>query len=281
MLKRFTILGLGGGGMKGILQVGALTELAKHQPLEFPDGVYGCSVGAIIGTYVAFGLPIDKMIPLSKKYLTQKAILPSVGLYDISTCLSSKGLFSMSTFEATIIKMFEEAGLDVRDKNIGDAKMPLFIVTSNVTKGKPAILSKNVSVIEALKCSCCVPGVFKPQMLYGQVYVDGGLFSPNIRGIVPLTPTTLIIVLPRPKTLEITATTLSSISSIDFAFELISIATKQGVSNKCNECTLSLVHPNVTSTTDIMTVDIDSILKFTSSKLRRFLSTKNFYDEII
>jgi predicted acylesterase/phospholipase RssA len=281
MRRRFTILGLGGGGMKGILQIGALTELAKHQPLEFPDGIYGCSIGAVIGTYIAFGLPVEKMIDLSKKYLTQKAILPSVGLYDISTCLSSKGLFSMNTFETSLTNMFQEAGLDIRDKKLGDAKMPLYIVTSNVTKGKPAILSKDVSVMEALKCSCCVPGVFKPQMLYGQVYVDGDLFSPNIRGIVPLTNKTLIIILPRPRTLTITADTLSSISSFDFAYELISTATKQGSLFKCNEYTLTLVHPNITATTDIMTVDIDSVLKFTSSKLRRFLSTKNFDQEII
>jgi len=275
MLRHFTILGLGGGGMKGILQIGALLELSKHQPLHFPDGVYGCSIGSIIGTYIAFGLPIDKMIELSKKYLTQKAILPSVGIYDISTCLSSKGLFSMNTFEATMIKLFDEAGLDIRTKNVGDAKMPLFIVTSNVTKGKPSILSKDVPLIDALKCSCCIPGVFKPQMLYGQVYVDGGLFSPNIRGIVPLTPNTIIIIVPRPKTAIINSETISAMSSFEFAFELISSATKQGQLLKCNECTLCLIHPNITSTTDIMTLDIDSILKFTSIRLRRFLSTKD------
>ena len=45
--------------MKGIMYIGALRELSRHQELVFPDGVYGVSVGAIVGTYIAFGLPLD------------------------------------------------------------------------------------------------------------------------------------------------------------------------------------------------------------------------------
>ena len=54
------ILALNGGGMRGGLQVGALAELARQtgEPTVhklFPGGVYGISVGAIVGSYVAFG----------------------------------------------------------------------------------------------------------------------------------------------------------------------------------------------------------------------------------
>ena len=54
----FRKLGLGGGGVKGILHIGALRELSKHQTLEFPDGIYGCSIGSIIADIPLFALRI-------------------------------------------------------------------------------------------------------------------------------------------------------------------------------------------------------------------------------
>jgi predicted acylesterase/phospholipase RssA len=276
MQRHFTRLGLSGGGIKGILHVGALQELSKHQPLYFPNGVYGSSIGSIIGTYVAFGLPIEKLPELTKKHLSTKKFIPSIGLYDIASCLSKKGLFSMNQLEKTICEVFDEAGLDIRDKLIGDAKMPLFIVASNVTKGKPTIFSKNVSLLEAIKCSCCVPGVFKPQVLYNQVYVDGDFFSPNISGIVPTSDDTLILTLPRSRSITITAETIDSISPFDFAYDLLSIATRQADGRtKKSPCTLPLIYPLLTSTSDLETMDIADIFKHTSSRLHRFLLSKN------
>lgn len=278
MQRHFTRLGLSGGGIKGILHVGALQELSKHQPLYFPNGVYGSSIGSIIGTYIAFGLPIEKLPELTKKHLSTKKFIPSIGLYDIASCLSKKGLFSMNQLEKTICEVFDEAGLDIRDKLIGDAKMPLFIVASNVTKGKPTIFSKNVSLLEAIKCSCCVPGVFKPQVLYNQVYVDGDFFSPNISGIVPTSDDTLILTLPRSRSITITAETIDSISPFDFAYDLLSIATRQADGRtKKSPCTLPLIYPLLTSTSDLETMDIADIFKHTSSRLHRFLLSKNLY----
>jgi len=275
MQQHFTRLGLSGGGIKGILQVGALQELAKHQKLEFPDGVYGASIGSIIGTWVAFGLPIEKLPDVCKKYLSTKKYIPSFGLYDITTVLSKKGLFSMNQFEKTVCDAFTEAGLDIRSKVIGDAKMPLFIVVSNVTTGKSALLTKNVPLLEAIKCSCCLPGVFKPQVLYNQVYIDGDFFAPNLSGVVPINEKTLILTLPRPRVLNITAETLEAISPIDFAFDLISVATRQSGIPRSSPCTIKLIYPSLTSTSDLETMDITDMFRHTSSKLRRFLLTKN------
>ena len=275
MQKHFTRLGLGGGGIKGILHVGALQELAKYQKLEFPNGVYGASIGSIIGTYVAFGLPIHKLSDLTKKHLSTKNFTPSIGLYDITSCLSKKGLFSMNQFEKTVCSVFDEAGLDIRKKVIGDANMPLFIIASNVTKGKPTIFSKDVPLLEAIKCSCCIPGVFKPQVLYNQVYVDGDLFTPNIGVIVPISDDTIILTLPRRRTIVITAETIDSVSPFDFAYDLISIATRQSGLHKNNPCTLPLMYPMLTSSSDLEKMDIIDIFKYASSKLRRFLLTKN------
>lgn len=38
-IEMFPAIALGGGGVRGFLLVGALQNLAKHQPLEFPQGI--------------------------------------------------------------------------------------------------------------------------------------------------------------------------------------------------------------------------------------------------
>ena len=124
----FRRLALGGGGVKGILHIGALQELSKHQKLQFPDGIYGTSIGSIIGTYIAFELPFEKTQDLVKKYLNFERVIPKPNFIYMAKALSTKGMFSMELFEQNLIEMFEEAGLDIKDKKISDAKMPLHII---------------------------------------------------------------------------------------------------------------------------------------------------------
>ena len=100
---RFRKIALGGGGVKGLLHLGALQELAKHQLLEFPDGVYGSSIGAIIGTYIAFKLPLEKGVYLTKKYLNSDRIFPETCVSDI---FETKGIFTMDMFEDAIVIVY-------------------------------------------------------------------------------------------------------------------------------------------------------------------------------
>lgn len=156
----FSRLALGGGGVKGILHIGALQELSKFQSLEFSNGVYGSSIGSIIATYIAFGLPIDNTIPLLKKYLVFDRIAPKPNFTQMAKSLTTKGMYDMDGLENMLIEFFQEAGLDIRGKLLKDAKMPLYIVSSNITKGIPVIFSGDVSVLSALRCSCCIPGAW-------------------------------------------------------------------------------------------------------------------------
>jgi NTE family protein len=177
----FRKLGLGGGGVKGILHIGALRELAKYQPLEFSDGIYGCSIGSIVAAYVSFGLPIDdKLVELTKKHLSSDKIIPNLSFKNITSGIAEKGVFAMDLFKENLYELFNECGVDIRTKKISDAKMPLYIIASNITKGIPTIFTGDVLVIDALCCSCCMPGIFRPQEMYDQLYVDGDLFVPNI-----------------------------------------------------------------------------------------------------
>jgi hypothetical protein len=54
------------------------------------------------------------------------------------------------------------------------------MTTQNVT-----VFSGNVRILDAIKCSSCLPIVFEPQVLYNQVYLDGGIFVDALSSITP------------------------------------------------------------------------------------------------
>lgn len=272
MSVAFRRLALGGGGAKGILHIGALQELSKYQSLEFPNGVYGSSIGSILATYVAFGLPIDNTVPLLKKYLVFEKIAPKPNFAQMAKSLSTKGMYDMDGFETLLIDFFQEAGLDIKSKQIKDANMPLYIVSSNITKGIPTIFSGDIPVLSALKCSCCIPGVFKPQPLYNQLYVDGDMFTPAISKLIPKDGSTLVLNLKKQSATVMTPQNIESISPLEYIGNMYLMIMTQFYNAQKDNNSVSLFHPKLFSTTPIDEIDVDDVLSVGRSQLRRFLT---------
>lgn len=274
----FRKLGLGGGGIKGVLHIGALLELQKHQPLQFPDGIYGCSVGSVIATYLSFNIPItDQTIEVTKKYLTFQKITPKPTFNDIRSAFSDKGVFTMDLFEKNIIDMFAEFGVDIQNKKIGDAQQPLYIIASNLTKGIPTIFTRDVPILEALKCSCCIPGVFKPQNLYGQVYVDGGMLVPCISWIQP---DALVLSLTKQKISKITPNTIADISPLDFMKDIYAMAINHFMEMHQSDTIVTLSYPDLHSDSDLEDFNIKDVIRSSELSMRGFLASKSFLQKL-
>jgi predicted patatin/cPLA2 family phospholipase len=274
----FKKLALGGGGAKGILHIGALQELSKHQKLDFPDGVYGCSIGSVIATVVAFGLPIDsKLIELTKEHLSMSKVTPKLTFNDITNSLSHKGVFGMELFEEKICIVFEELGIDIRSKKIRDAKMPLYIIASNISKGIPTIFTKDVPILSALKCSCCIPGVFKPQELYGQIYIDGDIFTPCIG----ITQSDALEISLKTNIIEkITPENIGSMSPLIYMRQIVNMSVINFIELQKTELTLEIIYPELMSDSELSEFDTDDILKVANESMRNFLVTKSFLKEL-
>jgi predicted acylesterase/phospholipase RssA len=104
---------------------------------------------------------------------------------NLTEFVESKGLFTMDAFEHHLLAVFDDLGVELRGTLIRDAPQKLFITASNLTTGKPCLLSGDVPVIKALRCSACIPFLFRPEFLYGHMYVDGAIYSRCIRQVVP------------------------------------------------------------------------------------------------
>lgn len=172
--------------MRGGAYIGALKALQEVQgSLEFPDGIYGSSVGAIAASLIAFNVPLETMVPKWAMFHTRGAWLamPSVG--QVMSMSQQRGLLKMDALRNSLVSLFKECGIaDIETKRICDAPQSLFIIASNMTTRRPAILTGQVPLIQAILCSCCIPGLFDPQVLYGDVYLDAAVYVRNIEQFV-------------------------------------------------------------------------------------------------
>jgi hypothetical protein len=277
----FRALGIGGGGVKGILHIGALVELSKKQELVFPDGVYGVSIGAIIATYLAFGLPFDKKgISGLKDQFKLTNFIGNVDFNSISQSFSLKGILTMDLFEHMVIDAFESHGIDIRTKTLGDAKMPLYLLASNLTKGKPTIFSGNVPVLSALKCSCAIPGVFVPQILYGQVYIDGDMFCPSVDKFIHSKSMLCLSLKKRVTNTKFTSETIENMSPLTYIHDIYTMITQNFHDQVKSDSTVCLNFPGLHSMSDITEFNIEQLLEKAANDLNHFLSAKSVLQEL-
>jgi len=220
----FRILALGGGGTKGFLHIGALQELESrvgNLTTHFSKGVYGCSIGSLLATGIAFGLNIVQMERLSKKCMNMMFVFDGMNVASLSMATTKKGVISMDSFEAHILSAFDSEGIDLRDKYLSDAKIPLYVTASNMTRGLPTIFKDRVHIISALKASCCIPFLFQPQIIGNSVYLDGGLITNDLHKLIPKEDQadTLSIYLIHSNP-HITPAGLEKLSSTEYAYKL-------------------------------------------------------------
>jgi hypothetical protein len=181
----FKALALGGGGVRGFLIAGGLKAVAeKRGNLIFPDGIYGCSVGAFLAVAVAFGVSISQLEVIGEQINTS-GFLPSFRHATVLAFMQKKGLFTMDLMEEMFLSVFDSVGVDLRGKMIKDAPQKLYILASNITTQRPTLLTGNIPLLAAMKASCCLPFIYHPQVIHNQLYLDGGVYSENMYEAVP------------------------------------------------------------------------------------------------
>jgi hypothetical protein len=173
----FRSIAFGGGGMRGGLHIGGLRALMEYQgTLEFPDGIYGYSIGSIIATAVAFRLSLDQIQTMLETTMHLDSVATQLTVDNVLDLVGKCGLFSMDNVEAAIVKAFLSMGVDLRGKVVADAPQKLFIGASNFTTRRPVFFTGNVPILTAIKASAAIPFFFKPQIVYNNVYLDGGVY---------------------------------------------------------------------------------------------------------
>jgi NTE family protein len=154
-------LALGGGAARGFAHIGVLRTLVAHGIT--PDIIVGTSIGAVAGGCFAGGV-LDTLEDWARS-LTVRGVL---GYLDVS--LSGSGLIGgnrlASRLETALAKTLIE-NLPIR----------FAAVACEVRTGHEIWLTHG-RVVDALRASYALPGIFPPMRIGGRWLVDGALVNP-------------------------------------------------------------------------------------------------------
>jgi NTE family protein len=157
-------LALGGGGARGLAHIGLLRVLEREGiPISF---IAGTSMGGLVGALYAAGLSLAEVENEVKRY---SQISEQLKLIDVS--ISGAGL----SIRGRRIYNFL-ADLIGESLTFADLKLPLAMVAVDILTGRDVVLQGG-TVIDAVRATISVPGVFMPMDLGPYRLVDGGVLN--------------------------------------------------------------------------------------------------------
>ena len=154
-------LALGSGSARGWAHIGVIRALAEAGIRV--DYVAGTSVGAVVGAAYASG-EIDTLEEVVLQ-LDWKQIV-----YFFDVVLPKSGLIDGKKVSVFI-------GNNVKKINIEDLPFPFCAVSTDLNTGDEVAIQDG-DIIEAVRASISVPGIFTPVKKNGTILVDGGLVNP-------------------------------------------------------------------------------------------------------
>ena len=163
MPKKKIGLALGTGAARGMAHIGVLSVLQKEGiPI---DMIAGTSIGAAIGALYAQGKDPSQI----KKLVLDLRWMRLAPLADLT--LPKTGLISGKKIENWFRSVIG------REVQFGDLKIPFACVATDIMTGEEVTMTEG-PVVEAVRASISIPGIFTVAKREGKYLVDGGLVNP-------------------------------------------------------------------------------------------------------
>ncbi len=154
-------LALGSGSARGLAHLGVIRAIADAG-IEV-DFIAGTSMGALIGAIYASG-KLDELEASFRDFDWKK----SASFFDV--VLPKSGLLDGA-------KVSELVRAHIHHETIEMLAKPFAAVATDIVSGEEVVI-RSGDVIEAVRASISVPGIFTPVRSNGHILVDGGLTNP-------------------------------------------------------------------------------------------------------
>ena len=184
-------LALSGGGSLGLAEIGVLRYLEEHRiPV---DVIAGTSIGGLLGGLYATGHDpafLEKFVDNAdwKELLRASARFENLSVAEKQDWNRIKGVYSIplrkglalpggvNTGQALVRMLSGETSAywDVQDFN--DLPIPFRCVATDLISGEPFVL-RDGHLVEALRATMAIPGIFTPLERDGRLLVDGGVVN--------------------------------------------------------------------------------------------------------
>ena len=152
---------LGGGAARGLSHIGVLKVLEEHS--IFPDVITGTSIGALIGALYAGGIKIGDIEQFALRLDFKRLVLLADMTLPLSGLIGGKRVISL-------LKSI------LGDLTFSQLKYDFACVATDIETGEQIVIHDG-SLIEAIRASISLPGIFTPVCIKGRYLVDGGLVN--------------------------------------------------------------------------------------------------------
>ncbi|MGD1992419.1 MAG: patatin-like phospholipase family protein [Anaerolineae bacterium] len=153
-------LALSGGGARGLAHIGVLKVLEREKvPIAC---LAGTSMGGIVGAVYAAGLSPEQ---IEAEALCMSRTRQLITLVDRS--FLRRGLLSGHKVMAYLAQW-------LGDLTFGDLRLPLALVAADLN-GREKVVFREGPVLEAVRATMALPGLFAPVEREDQLLVDGGI----------------------------------------------------------------------------------------------------------
>lgn len=168
--KQKVHLVLGSGGARGLAHIGVIRYL-QDNGFEISE-ITGCSMGALIGGIYAAGKLDDY-----QNWVCSISRLEALKFLDLS--------FSVKSGFVKGDRLMQQLGNWVGNSQIENLELPFTAVSADL-KTQSEVWINHGSLLEAIRASISVPGIFTPVSKHGKLLVDGGILNP-----LPIPPKSL------------------------------------------------------------------------------------------
>jgi NTE family protein len=180
--KRKNILVIGGGGIKGLCALGALTKLYHDNIIVNLDILAGTSVGAIICFLINIGYRSTDIYDI-----LEHIDFSQVVKYDEPENLFNNVCFGISSPEPIMDIIYSFMKKKNIDKNITFDELYKYTNSKLIITGScindltiryfSVDTYPSMSVLKALRISISIPFIFKPYLFENKYWIDGGCMN--------------------------------------------------------------------------------------------------------
>lgn len=157
---------LGSGAAYGLAHIGVLKVLEKENiPIDI---LAGSSMGALVAAFWAAGYHSQELEKIAAGLDQKSAFMKLIGFGDFS--LAHHGFFH----GRQIIRYMESF---FGDQTFQDLAVPVKVVATSLTSSEEVVFESG-RVVDAVRASISIPGIFRPFGHLGQVLIDGGILNP-------------------------------------------------------------------------------------------------------
>ena len=155
--RPFYGLALSGGGARGVAHLGVLLAMEEHG--FHPSVISGTSMGAMVAVGYGLGIPVMEMLAILKKEIKP--------VHVTNMNMRRLGIFNMRKVENIFRELAPQDDFSI-------LKIPTYLSVTNLNSGHNEIKSEGKFIALTI-ASGSIPLLFRPVIIDGVYYVDGGL----------------------------------------------------------------------------------------------------------